>query len=92
MSRKRQAKKAAKKAVAEAKWKSQHGALGERALDQGRTYVTPEDVQFLIDIGIPKADLQDELLAIISGTRGLGVEDVKLCAHVAHKYEDSEPE
>ncbi len=60
--------------------------LLDLAKAKGREYVTPEDVQDAVDAGVPRAELCIELLGIM-GLRKPGLEDLRLCAFVAHHYQ-----
>jgi hypothetical protein len=50
--------------------------LTDRAVDEDRDYVTPEDVQAVIDAGTERLALWGDLLAILGKQRRVGVERV----------------
>jgi hypothetical protein len=58
-------------------------AIRKRAEADGREYITPEDIGDCINDGVPKPDIQAEVLHVLGGTGGYGAEDSELCAFVA---------
>ena len=78
------------------------GFLAQRAREDKRDYITPEDVTAAIQADVSKADLYEELLGILGHVRtegtgtdavdseGFGAEDSGLCCFVAWQYEKKE--
>jgi hypothetical protein len=60
--------------------------LVDFAAAEGRTYITPEDVQDAIDAGADRLALYTELLQWIERR---GAEDASLCAFVALQFQRS---
>lgn len=55
------------------------------AEQEGRDYITPEDIQKAIDAGAERAVLQQEVLEVLGGK--MGAEDHSLCAFIAARFE-----
>lgn len=57
--------------------------LGRIAQSNGRDYVTPEDITEAFSEGYDESRVRLEVLALIGGETGFGMEDSALCAFVA---------
>lgn len=59
----------------------------EIASENGRNYITPEDVRAAMESGVPMADVRYEVMSVIGkravGGKWFGAEDASLCAFVA---------
>jgi len=69
----------------------EHNCVAKLAIDDGRDYITPEDITEAF-----KTNSEDkvrlDVLEVMGNTSGFGWEDATLCAFVAHqgKTEDEE--